>query len=250
MPHPNTNPDADAIYARISLSLAKSQRLFSSLPHDNTDPAPTPTNPNTTSNPDPVAKSDPEPPLIPDSLPGLLGIGATPPSPNSGATDKSSLASDVLLRRQLLGKDWARKVETKKKGQGDGKGGRGRDTIYPKAGKGRGREVRVGARKGSESESEEEDEGEKGRSSLGSVRMKMKWGEVGGGGEGGKEAGDGDGDGDGNGDEGARGPRGKGVKRGGNYLDEVLAERVERRKKRRKKKIGGDKEGEDGSITN
>lgn len=213
-PAPTAPSEADILFNRTAVALARSQRLIASWLPPLLAPESTNTKPKTETE---IEKEERE---VFTPVPELCGIGAKAPADGEGRREEWS--ANERLGRQLLGRDYGRVM-------GKGKGGGGSGKGVGVVGMGRGNKLHPAPAKG-EVDADSEDEG--GRSSLGkSKNGKRKRLE----GRGSDPVEDGVLEAEMSAAHGL-GARSKSKKRASNYLDEVLADRsVKKRKKSRKK---------------
>ncbi|KZZ98198.1 hypothetical protein AAP_00459 [Ascosphaera apis ARSEF 7405] len=182
---------ADIIFDRANVALARSQKLVASwLPSNNED--------------DELSKRKTDAELQREedeifvAVPEKLGLGAPVPSKEADATARrSDLSSNEKLRQQLMGKNYKKLMALEKQNQKqhpDKKFANGKTTAANRMNE----------------EGEDDDDDEPSRSSLGKKRKQVVVEKD---------------------DSGSAAPAPSRARRGGSYLDEVLAQRAKKKKK-------------------
>ncbi|KAL8947161.1 MAG: hypothetical protein Q9222_006530 [Ikaeria aurantiellina] len=214
--------EADIIFNRANVALAKSQRLVASWLPPRTDEEV-----RATKTEEEIEKEEQE---MFTPVPEVLGLGAPIPDDlkDGDLLKKQKASPDDKLRKQLLGKDYAKLAKISKHTQG---GQRGAGDVGPVGSKPR---PATEKRKLDEGDSEEEG----GRSSLGKQKrqehekvlvLENEQENAEGAAEGKQLSG--------------KGEAQAYSKTAGSYLDEVLRRKQEKRKVKKKKKIGGAQNG-------
>ncbi|KAL1865988.1 hypothetical protein Plec18167_009238 [Paecilomyces lecythidis] len=214
-----TSNEADVIFNRANIALARSQRLVASWlpPKSDEDLA------EQSKSEEELQREEDE---IFTAVPEKLGLGAPlPKATEDGSWNRTELSSNDKLRQQLMGKGFAKAMAAKQRQQ---------QLQQQQNIKKRPEQGKTGAKSSARTEeADDDDDEEEGRSALGNKKRKVAaTGTEDGANEGiveGKEA---SGSGSGSASApGAESGRGKKKKKTGSYLDEVLSQRSKKKKK-------------------